>query len=334
MTTIGGTVVTVQGNQVVGGTQYVNAQGQVINAQGQIIAQQPVVGTTGVVGQGQYVQGQQVIASSATPIVQPTVLPYMNYVYCRNPLVDIANCTGVVIKQEPELQEAVSGCETPNRYHVFAESLNGLIYMFKCVERSGCCMRHFCMSSLRAFNMEIRHIPSIMAYAQNAGSPFASAKKPFKCNCICCSRPEMNVTMSGDSQQIFGKIRMPWTACNPKFEVYDGNDELKYVVTASCCQCGICCAGTKCGKYSEANFDIFADKECKHKTGNIYRKVADAIELSTKADTYQVNFPDQATPQEKIALIGLGLMIDYQYFEDISDKPKETTATAGQPQQF
>ena len=43
-------------------------------------------------------------------------------------------------------------------------------------------------------------------------------------------------------------------------------------------------------------------------------------EVITDADSYQVSFPKNASPNDKLLLIALGLMIDYQYFEtDASD---------------
>ena len=41
--------------------------------------------------------------------------------------------------------------------------------------------------------------------------------------------------------------------------------------------------------------------------------------MVTSADSYQVNFPANATPNEKLLLIVTGLMIDYQYFEQKAD---------------
>ena len=41
-------------------------------------------------------------------------------------------------------------------------------------------------------------------------------------------------------------------------------------------------------------------------------------EVITDADSYQVSFPASATAEDKLLLIALGLMIDYQYFETSS----------------
>ena len=39
-------------------------------------------------------------------------------------------------------------------------------------------------------------------------------------------------------------------------------------------------------------------------------------EFFTKADSYQIDFPQKASSEERMLLIIDGLMIDYQYFED------------------
>ena len=40
--------------------------------------------------------------------------------------------------------------------------------------------------------------------------------------------------------------------------------------------------------------------------------------MVTDADSYQVNFPQVATPNDKLVIIALALMIDYQFFETTS----------------
>ena len=50
--------------------------------------------------------------------------------------------------------------------------------------------------------------------------------------------------------------------------------------------------------------------------GSIVKKTATVSELLTSADSYQITFPANALPNEKLLLIIAGLMIDYQYFEE------------------
>ena len=66
---------------------------------------------------------------------------------------------------------------------------------------------------------------------------------------------------------------------------------------------------------SEAVFNIYKDAGLTEPVGSIVKKVASFSELITSADSYQVNFPLDASPSEKILLIVTALMIDYQFFE-------------------
>lgn len=50
--------------------------------------------------------------------------------------------------------------------------------------------------------------------------------------------------------------------------------------------------------------------------GSIKKKVTGLQELVTDADTFILNFPDSASPEEKLMLIGSVLMLDYRYYEE------------------
>ena len=65
----------------------------------------------------------------------------------------------------------------------------------------------------------------------------------------------------------------------------------------------------------EVVFNIYRDVNMEKPIGNIIKKIANYGELVTRADSYQINFPPDSKPNEKLLLIITGLMIDYQYFE-------------------
>ncbi len=144
--------------------------------------------------------------------------------------------------------------------------------------------------------------------------PYGQIFKPFKCTCFCCARPEMLITLS--SGEKVGFIRQPFNCCDPEFEIFDEQGALKYFVTADCCQCGLLCANNICGKCSMAIFIICKDRKDRTQLGAITKTPADYSEMVTSADSYQINFPQTATPKDKFLFIALGLMIDYQYFEE------------------
>ena len=176
-------------------------------------------------------------------------------------------------------------------------------------------MRSCCPSNIREFNMEIYHVINL---GQQATKIFANALKPLMCPCFCCCRPEMTLLL-GDQKEVVGKIVNTFTCCDPEFDVFDKSGNVKFRVHADCCQCGLLCANNICGKFSSANFDIY-DGTLTNKVGQISKMAAQSYsEMVTDADSYQVTFPQQASPHDKLLLIALGLMIDYQYFETDSN---------------
>ncbi len=238
----------------------------------------------------------------------------LEYVYVLDPMTELNNCTGVFIKQQAELFEAITGCETANRYLVFGQSPEGFKLLFKCRERSDWFMRNCCPSNLREFNMEIEHItPSpINPMEPPILSTFANAIKPFKCTMWCLCRPELFLTL-GEGE--IGNVKHVFTCFDPLFEVYDENKQLKYLVTADCCQCGLLCANNVCGKMSEAHFNIL-NPGSNQEVGRIIKQTASSFsEMVTDADSYQIIFPADANAKDKLLLLSLGLMIDYQFFE-------------------
>ena len=262
-----------------------------------------------------YSLGSNSPAIAAIPMPAPQA---PNIVFVKDPMSELNNCTGVIIRQQPELFEAITGCETANRYHVYGQTPQGLKYLFKCMERSDFCMRSCCPSDIREFNMEIYHVINL---GQQATKLFANALKPLMCPCLCCCRPEMTLLL-GAQKEVVGKIVNTFTICDPEFDVFDKTGNLKFRVHADCCQCGLMCANNICGKFSSANFEIY-DGTLSTKVGQISKMPAQSYtEMVTDADSYQITFPAQASSYDKLLLIALGLMVDYQYFETDSSSEK------------
>ena len=239
----------------------------------------------------------------------------IQYVLVTDPMAELNSCTSVIIKQQPELLELIAGCETANRYHVLGVCNGVYKYLFKCHERSSFCQRNCCPSHIREFNMDMYHATSV-PLAGNISGKFANLFKPFKCSCLCCNRPIINVTLGADNKYV-GKIKHLFSCCDPEFEVYNAQG-LKYYVRADCCQCGLLCANNFCGKLSTATFEVFQPGSSNIVSTITKMSAQSYSEVITDADSYQVSFPASATAEDKLLLIALGLMIDYQYFETSS----------------
>jgi len=271
---------------------------------------------------------QAPVTYSAQPaIFPPTLFGGMQFAYVEDPMTELASCPSLLIRQEPEFLEKLTGCEQPNVYHVFGNSPLGFRYLFKCIEKSNCCARRFCSSNQRPLDLDIIHCNSYDQLGMNYTTPFATMQKPFMCTFYCFCRPEINVVLNSTGKPI-GKVSHIYTVCDPTFEVYNATSGLKYIVTANCCQYALCCPGLL-GKASRGIFDIL-DVSSNQVVGQITKEPASLSEMVTDADSYVVNFPPTADANDKLLLTGLALLIDYQFFEtDAHDKNKKRNRTGG-----
>jgi hypothetical protein len=107
-----------------------------------------------------------------------------------DPMMELKMAKRVYIKQEVELLEVFTGCETQNRYHVFADSGNGIwTYLFKCKETSGWCARNCIGRNHRPIDIKIKHVFShnLMFDDDYDMKTYAHFSRPFEC-CVCCNR--------------------------------------------------------------------------------------------------------------------------------------------------
>ena len=244
----------------------------------------------------------------------PTIPQFggIQYNFVADPLIELANSVGAKIHQQIEMMEIMLGVEVPNRYHVLVQDLNGQYkYLFKCKEESTCCQRECCTSGQREFKMFIKHIANQTMFSQNFENFFALVDKPYNCACCCCGRPYIECNYSNGTK--FGKIREPFTCCDPKFCIYDENDKIKYNIVCDCCQCGFLCKNCFCGKITECLFEIC--EENGNIDGYIKRLPAKGMQLLSDSDSYEIRFPQKASPLDKLLIILGTILIDYQYFD-------------------
>jgi len=119
-----------------------------------------------------------------------------------------------------------------------------------------------------------------------------------------------------------GKINIPYKCFDPCFEIYDENEILKFKILAKYCQWGICCPSF--GKCSSTKFFIYDGQSSSsnrdESVGSIIRVVPGmATGMFTDADSFDIEFPPNATPNEKLMILGATFMIDLIYFESHGD---------------
>ena len=250
------------------------------------------------------------------PYAGPMINSPQNFVYIQDPFTEIAQSRTAIVRQEPALLERLTGCVTRNHYHVFLSTPYGLKYAFKCNEQSGGCARCCLSANSRPVKIIMRHVISFQQYDGDMAKVFINVDKPCKCACCCFCRPYMDVRLADNGQQL-GIISEPCTCCDVDMEVLDTAGNLRYDINGDCCQLGLCC-GPSLKKLANVNFEI---KENGYTVGAIRKLTSSLGEFFTKADSYEVVFPEKATPSEKLLLILATLMIDYQNFESDNSDP-------------
>ena len=263
------------------------------------------------------------MAPGMAPGMMPGMMGYQNFLYCEDPMKELLQSTGAIIRQDIEMFEVISGCETQNRYQVFLQSTMGLKIAFKCIESSGCCSRSCCPNDCRGLHLTINHVASAAEIVTDISKKFLIAEKPCCGGCCCFCRPHMDIIFN-ENKKLIGRVREPFTCCDRDAEVLDEVGNLKYRIVGSCCQMGFCC-GSSAEKLIEIEFKILKNGE---QVGFMKKMNSSFGEYFSKADSYIIAFPVDATPEEKILLICAGLLIDYQNFER-EETPKKNRQKQG-----
>ena len=238
----------------------------------------------------------------------------------------------VIIKQESDVLEAVTGCQEPNNYHIYGRLPNGeKFYIFKCKEFSSCPMRCFCPVSCRELIMKIKlsseekenqsenNNDEENTNEEEFNDSLIYIDKKYKCPFFNCIRPEMRVYIAG-TKSLIGTIEEGFSCCDPIFNIYDKHGKIMFRINTDCCQCGFMCRNNCLGKTDECIFFIYKGDNEVNPIGEINKKAA-ASQLSI-ADNYYVLFPKNSTVEEKLLLSITGMMIDYQYFENNTNTVK------------
>jgi len=228
--------------------------------------------------------------------------------------------TGIYIKQKFDIMEALTGCDTPNRYYVYELNKAGEAKkkkIFKCIEKSGWCARNCMSSDSKPFEMYVYKQFKDEDY--DTGEPVLKMVRECQCTCMCCNRPEMKVYYVENGQnEYLGKVVDSWDCMNFSFTIYAPDDRVKFFIKASCCQCGFHC-NCPCEPCERIEFDLWSgDKEKEEpkilKTG----KKNCVKNMLGDADNFSTQFPMAATWQDKTLLMSSLLMIDFMMFEEKS----------------
>ena len=249
-------------------------------------------------------------------------------------LSELMKAKDVIIEQKIELMEALTGCETPNRYNVFLiDKFRQKKYLFKCKEESNWFCRNCVPSSNRSFYLKMHHIIS-----SNKNTDYkqtiADFERSFMCTCFCCCRPKMDGFFKAEDidesnrknnqgmevRENMGKVVEPFS-CGPTLVVYGNDGKMKWKVYGEYCQCGFWARDISVGKCYEVDFWIYDcedENPDKKPVGNIHKVFKGLSELVTDSDAFILTFPKKANAIDRLMLIGAVIMIDYRFYEDLA----------------
>lgn len=148
---------------------------------------------------------------------------------------------------------------------------------------------------------------------------FLALNREFYCTCCCLDRPLMTCHYGNIANPQIGHISEPFTCCDcaPWIYVKGKTGEIIFSISTPYCQCGICCRHGCCGPFYDVKLFIgrgSGDPKI-NPVGHIFKPQVGCQGVFTNADNYELMFPNDATPEEKILLISATLFMDYQYFE-------------------
>jgi len=232
-------------------------------------------------------------ATNSTPGVAQTPLPMQNVPLGLEYLTQIDQ---LLIKQQIELLEVISGCETRNKYKV-NNSVGQLVFDAK--EDSGCCSRQCCGPN-RTFNMVL---------SDNTGRRVIECHRPLSCASLCFCGSKMEVR-SPLTNEIFGYCKQVFSCTKSRMDIYDSNNQKIFEISGIIC--GINCCNDVDFKVKDLNGNS---------VGLIQKQWSGCCqEAISDADNFMVRFPIDLDSRLKAVLVGAVFLIDFLYYEQPANK--------------
>ncbi|NWH47872.1 PLS1 scramblase, partial [Fregata magnificens] len=268
----------------------------------------------GAAGAGSYgfqVQAMGVPAGLAVPPIQnqpimkegtiwmPVPPPLPN---CPPGLEYLTQIDQILIHQQIELLEILTGFETNNKYEI-KNTLGQRVYF--AAEDTDCCTRNCCGPS-RPFTIRI---------IDNLGHEVITLQRPLRCSSCCfpCCLQELEVQAPPGTP--VGYVVQNWHACLPKFTIQDEKrmDILK--ITGPCVVCSCC---------EDIHFEVKSVDETAT-VGRISKQWTGLLkEAFTDADNFGITFPMDLDVKMKAVMIGACFLIDFMFFEHAGDNQQRT----------
>ena len=124
---------------------------------------------------------------------------------------------------------------------------------------------------------------------------------------------KVNIT-EGNVNVYLGKIVEPFKCCEIALNIFDAQDNLKFMIRGSVCQLAICCK-CPCDSCQEATFEL-QDANGTLLTYFKKKTAGCAAAAFSDADNFSIVFPEQTTPEDRVLLMNSIIFMDFCYFEN------------------
>ena len=213
---------------------------------------------------------------------------------------------GVYIQQVFEAAE-LCGCEMPNRYKVFQLGPDGksavgepVYYLQERQKGCGSFIYKQCLGPCRALTVDV-HRGSV---AHSQAKTHEIKKTCGNSTCMCC-HSKSTLIGGGFTQPIEDKA--PLLCCTPFICTGNKVSVAGFDIIGGCIGCGAC---------PFCNYSMKVQGQTDGAVSGMLGKIGGGCaELCTGTNRYAIQFPQQAGPQQRMALIAAAIHMDLNYFE-------------------
>ncbi|XP_052043609.1 phospholipid scramblase 1 isoform X1 [Apodemus sylvaticus] len=199
----------------------------------------------------------------------------------------------ILVHQQIELLEVLTGFETNNKYEI-KNSLGQRVYF--AVEDTDCCTRNCCGAS-RPFTLRI---------LDNMGREVMTLERPLRCSSCCFPCCLQEIEIQAPPGVPVGYVAQTWHPCLPKFTLQNEKKEDVLKIVGPCVVCSCC---------SDIDFELKSLDE-ESVVGKISKQWSGFVrEAFTDADNFGIQFPLDLDVKMKAVMLGACFLIDFMFFE-------------------
>jgi hypothetical protein len=215
--------------------------------------------------------------------------------------------------------QELMGCEAKNEFYIHPQDTSNPPFLYSLEESSFLC--RLCCKNQRPFKQ------TITMGGNPGGEVLMSMDRPFRlsqgpcnlnqycCNDTVCGNPVISFN-GGDASKL-GKAEIPMYCCYPNIAVTNEAGGHEYDVHMPLCcgdMCVNCCAEGLCN--CKIPFYVYKPGDTENQVGKIIKLWRGmGTELLSDADTFQVTYPEDATPEQRARLLGTTIFINVLFFE-------------------